>query len=89
MYFHILENARRNGVKGYLHTKSYKSFKRMEKALVKAGKPVWVIETELEYLPHIPYHKDFNTPALYGGFTASIWNTGGWQSATLPLLPLL
>ena len=89
MYFHVLEKTMRNGVKGYLHIKCYKRYSTLEKFLAKTGAAVWVVESELDYLPHVPYTKDADKPTLYGGFTASYWNTGGWGSTTMPKMPLL
>lgn len=88
MFFHVLENTQRNGVKGYRHIKTYKNYTSLKKWLDREGKPVWVVESNTEYLP-VPYKSDGNTPTMYGGFIASYWNTGGWGTTTMPVLSLL
>lgn len=87
MYFHVIENAQRDGVKGYRRVKTYKRYGDLVKWLEKTGEAVWVVESAYEYLslsggPSYPLRQ-------LGGFQASYWNTGGWGTTTMPVMPFL
>lgn len=86
MYFHVIENCQRNGIKGYRLVKTYRQYPALMKWLLKTGAPIWVVESKLEYI-QLPYRHSPQQVMTYGGFTASYWNTGGWGSATMPVLP--
>jgi hypothetical protein len=85
MYFHVLENTQRNRQPHYKLIKTYKNYAMLEKWLLKTGKPVWVIENRTEQLPI----NNFSDPIMVGGHTANYWNSGGWGTTTMPVLPLV
>lgn len=76
MYFHVVRNCQRDGRPVYIHTKTYRSFKRLMRHLESDGRPAWIIESKHDYLPTL------------GNFTTSYWNTGGFGFTTMPVLPL-
>jgi hypothetical protein len=80
MYYHVIENTMRNGVRGYRLVKTYKNWKALDKWLRKEGRPLWVESSNRDHL--------VVNGGVYGGFTASYWNTGGWASAVMPKLPM-
>ncbi len=79
MYYHVIENCQRAGVQGYRLVKTYRSAKRLYTWLEKTGAPVWVLESNRDFLPY---------RGELGGFPAAYWNTGGWGLTTMPKLPL-
>ena len=81
MYYHIIENTMRNGVRGYRLVKTYKNHASLQKYVEKNGGPVWVECSKYDFL--------LVRGGEYGGGTCSYWNTGGWASAVMPRLPLL
>lgn len=85
MYHHVIENTQRNGQPVYRHVKTYVRYPALEKWLLKTGKPVWVISTRN---PILTINGQHSQPTL-GGFIASYWNTGGWGTTTMPVLPLV
>jgi hypothetical protein len=83
MYYHVIENAQRNGAQVYVHVKTYKRWQALDTYVRKTGKPVWIIDSRTEYL-----REGTNPGAPYGGFIASYYNTGGYGVTTMPVLPL-
>lgn len=86
MFFHVVENTQRDGVKVYRKVKTYKRYADLDRWVRKNGGPVWVIESAFPELslsggPSLPLRQ-------LGGMQASYWNTGGWGYGLMPLLPL-
>ena len=79
MYYHVIENTQRNGVKGYRLVKTYKRVGALMNRLYKTGAPVWVENSRNDSL-YVP-------GGVYGGHVVSYWNTGGWASAVMPRMP--
>jgi hypothetical protein len=80
MYFHVIENCKRDGISGYRLVKTYKNHSALVKWLLRTGKPVWVESSNRDYI--------VANGGVYGGHTVSYWNTGGWGSTTMPVLPI-
>lgn len=88
MYFHVIENTKRDGQNVYRHIRTYKRYAMLERFLRKEGRPLWVVESQFDHLTARPY-QHAEGAAAFGGFTASYWNTGGWGTTVMPPLPLL
>lgn len=84
MYFHVIENTRRDGQSVYRRIRTYQRYAALERFLRKEGRPLWVVESKSKYLPINGQHSQ---PTV-GGHIASYWNEGGWGVTTMPLLPL-
>jgi hypothetical protein len=84
MYFHVIENTQRNRVKGYRLVKTYKSYKALQKWVEKEGKVVWVVASKYD---HLRVNGQHSQPS-FGNIIADYWNSGGWGTTTMPLMPL-
>lgn len=81
MYYHVIENCQRDGVKVYRLVKTYKRYSMLQRWLDKTGQPVWVIANGNDSLQNTVHLGGF------GGFVASYWNSGGWGFTRMPVLP--
>lgn len=79
MYFHVIENTMRDGIKGYRLVKTYQKPDALLKYLLRTGAPVWIVESQRNFIPYT---------SKFGGFTASYWNTGGFGITTMPVMPM-
>lgn len=80
MFYHVIENCQRDGVRGYRLVKTYKNWNAMDKWLRREGKPVWVESSKRDHL--------VVNGGVYGGFSCSYYNTGGYGVTTMPVLPI-
>lgn len=88
-YYHVLENGKREGKAVYEHVKTYRRWAMLMRYLLRDGaKPVWVVESETDYLQVEP-------DGMVGGIKAKSWNAGsGWGQwykglrTEMPRLPL-
>lgn len=85
MYFHVIHNVKRNGISGYLKVGTYKTEKAAQNAVEKSGIPIWLFESNFNYLPVNGQHSQ----PSFGGFETKFWNFGnGWGEQEMPLMPL-
>lgn len=77
MYYHVVENSKRNGKPVYVKVATYQSWYYLSLFVVKHGKPVWILRTQ---------NKDL-FPLQVGGGRQQYWNSGaGWQWGEMPVL---
>jgi hypothetical protein len=83
-FYHVIENAQRNGVQVYVHVKTYKRWQALDTYVRKSGNPVWIICSRTETIPNYMFVEQHTI----GNIEASYYNTGGYGVTTMPVLPL-
>lgn len=85
-FYHVVENAQRDGRPVYVLVKTYRRWGNLMKWLMRPEcKPSWVVESRNEWLP---VNGQESQPTVGGNMT-QYWNIGsGWNRAIMPKLPL-
>lgn len=82
MYYHIIRNTQRGGRNGYQLVKTYRSMVWLDKYLAAHNEPVWILRSYYDRLVTT------SNPPTFGGINCSYHNSGGWNQARMPLLPI-
>ena len=82
-FYHVVQNGQRAGMKGYVLVRTYQQPEAARKWVEKQGKPVWVIESQVDYLA-------VGEGRQLGGCLEWRWNSGsGWVQDRMPVLPVV
>jgi hypothetical protein len=81
-FFHVVGNGQRNGERGYIHERTYRSIGAALNYAIREGRPVWILESCFDCLLTIQ--------GSVGDANAVRWNSGvGLVKDRMPLLKLV